>query len=513
MPRPSRIGVANGFGAPVGRRHVPAGGPRAARASSPIGRAALAARRTALFCVLAVLAVLAAAGCGRSDLRLARRILDDHRRSQGARPMAGAQVLQIAVRARSATGSLSIEWDVPRYRETMTSAGVSTVRGIQGGTAYYIDEDGVTRVVSEPILAELVTRSFFWRKAYLFEDAERARLALGPADERTVSLELTPHGGNTLRLVFDRRTLNLVAASSPGLDLAFESASRWRDASRPGAPLEAELRHAGLPSDALRDAAVGGWSASWPGSVVDAPFLESPPGSAVVSGTIAGRRASIAIDGSVDGPVRVRPSLAAQLPLSFVEDVLGRRIASGARLEISGWSEPSVHVEISDAIPAGADAAVGGSLFRETIVEYDTPAKRLRLHDPERWVRGDGYYRCVLDDDGNSPVAILQKRGERVRATAGATEPRELTLRPSGARRLRLEGPGLADGLHWGPAPLPPVRFDVLSEEAAAPDAAAHPHVEGRLATAFFLRFRVIVDLTHRWAYLHPESGPAPHVD
>jgi hypothetical protein len=169
----------------------------------------------------------------------------------------------------------------------------------------------------------------------------------------------------------------------------------------------------------------------------------------------------------------------------------------------------------------------------------------LRLHDPARWVRVEGYYRCILDDDGDEPVAILQKHGERVRAIAGASggsvssaagpdgsgpsgygtpsavSPRSegpsvlaLTLLASGAERLRLPGPsGSADGLLWGPAPLPPEAYEVLPGYTAARFSAAHPHAEGRLSAGFLLRFRALLDMTHRWAYLKPESGPTPRAD
>jgi hypothetical protein len=475
---------------------------------------------------------IGASGCSRSDLRLARRILDDHRRQTGTRPLPISQVLTIALSAPGRPpGTLTVEWDPQRYRETLTSSGITTVRGIQVGKAYYRDEDGVTRVVSDPVLAELVTRSYFFRRAYLFDDAERAKLALGPAEPSRVAIELTPRGGNPLRITLDRKTLHVEAVSSIGLELSFESPTRWRDQSRADRAVEAELRHAGLPSETLADTSVGGWSAAWPDVTVSAPLLDVPGGAAVVAGSVGGRPASIAIDAGVPGPVRVRRELAARLgsSVAFREDVFGRRIGE-ARLEIAGWSEKSVHLEVTDDIPAGADAAAGGTLFREAIVEFDGANRMLRLHDPAPWVRVEGYYRCILDDDGDEPVAILQKHGERVRATAGTSAgsvpsaastttgappgsegPVALALLASAAERLRLAGPsGSADGLHWGPAPLPPEGYEVLPGQAAARFSAAHPHVEGRLSTGFLLRFRVLLDMTHRWAYLKPESGPTP---
>jgi hypothetical protein len=505
MPRPPRL--------PVAVRPAPALASAFASASA-VGAAGLA---------LAFL--LAATACSGSDVRLARRILDDHRRATHARPQPISQVVEIRLSAprTAARGTLQIEWDARRYRETASSAGATTIRGIQAGKAFFTDEDGVTRVVSEPVLAELLTRSYFFRRAYLFDDAERARISLGPADDAHVSIELLPHEGNPLRLTFDRRTLRLAAASSRGLDLAFDAASpaRWRDTSSPGAPLDAEVLHSGLPSDSLPDAAVGGWSANWPSASVQAPLVEvdagpgAPPGSAVVvRGTLAGRPVSIAVDAAVRGPVRVRRELAARLGLAFSPDVFGRTIAPGAKLEIAGWNEPSVHVEASDEIPSGADASAGAALFREAVVEYDAPAKRLNLHDPGKWVRGEGYYRCIMDDDGDEPVAVLQRHGERARVTAGAAAAIPLALLPAARERLRLpEGAKEAEGLFWGPAPLPVLDLQPLSGEDAARFSAAHRDVEGRLSAAFLLRFRAVLDMPHRWAYLRPESGPTPRPD
>ena len=71
-------------------------------------------------------------------------------------------------------------WEPRRFRDTVSSAGMTTVRGIESGRAYFTDGDGVTRVASEPVLRELTTRSYFWRRAWLFEDREKALLRLGP---------------------------------------------------------------------------------------------------------------------------------------------------------------------------------------------------------------------------------------------------------------------------------------------------------------------------------------------
>jgi hypothetical protein len=474
------------------------------RAAKPLRRNPVNARRTLPAAVVA--AALLAAGCGSgTDLRLARRILGDHRRLTGDRPLPGSQVIRLALfsSTSAATGTQQIEWDSRAYRETVSSGGATTVRGIQGGKAYFTDEDGVTRVVSEPVLAELITRSYFWRRAYLFEDAERAKIALGPADAIRVSLRMKPREGNPLTLTFDRRDLHLLSAKSPGLDLEFESPTRWRDASRRGAPVRVEHRRTGLPTGILPDAAAGGWSAVWRQPITEAPLVGPRPEEIAVRATVAGRALVLAIDASADGPVRVRPAAAARLGLAFSEDVFGRRLARGATLSIAEWSEPSVFVEISDDVPQGADGALGAALFRETTVEYDAPGRRLRLLDPARWVRPEGYFRSVLDDDGDRPVAILSKGRETLRVLAGASAAAGLTLAPESALRVGLPpGARSAEGLRWGPAPLPPIDLDrkeTLFDPSRGDD--------GRLSARFLLRFQAIIDMPHRWAYLKPETG------
>jgi hypothetical protein len=439
-------------------------------------------------------------------VRLARRILGDHRRLAGDRPLPGSQVIRLALLSSTsaATGTQQIEWDSRAYRETISSGGATTVRGIQGGKAYFTDEDGVTRVVSEPVLAELVTRSYFWRRAYLFEDAERARIALGPADAIRVSLRMTPREGNPLTLTFDRRDLRLLSARSPGLDLEFETPTRWRDASRRGAPVRVEHRRTGLPTGILPDAAAGGWSAVWrQRPITEAPLVGPRPADVAVRATVAGRPLLLAIDASADGPLRIRPAVAARLGLTFSEDVFGRRLARGASLAIAEWSEPSVFVEISEDVPQGAEGALGGALFRETTVEYDAAGRRLRLLDPARWVRPEGYFRAVLDDDGDRPVAILSKGRESLRVLAGASAATALTIAPEAALRVGLvPGARTAEGFRWGPAPLPPIdveRKENLFDPSRGDD--------GRLSARFLLRFQAIIDMPHRWAYLKAETG------
>ncbi len=458
--------------------------------------------------ILAVAAVLFATGACRSDTKLGSRILEDYRRSSHARPLPVSQVIDVALSAPGtpATGSHQIEWDARSYRETVSSAGFTTIRGLQGKKAYFTDEDGVTRVVSEPVLAELITRSYFWRRAYLFEDLERAKLALGPADDETLSVRLTPREGNPLDLVFSRRDLRLVAAHSPGLAITFTSLTRWRDASRRGAPVDAELKRAGLPVGTLVDATIGAWNGSWTYPVEETPLQEVSSGAVAVRGSVGGRALTIAIDAEADGPLRIRPAVADGLGVPFVPDVFGRRLGRGPVLAIAGWTEPRIALQASEAIPAGADAALGGPLFRETIVEYDQDHGRLRLHPPDKWVRPEGYYRCVLDDDGDRPVAILHRGKEVLRLLAGAAAPASIALAPESAERAGIPPESRrAEGLRWGPVSLPPL--DLTRRDQAFDPARGD---DGRLSSRFLRRFRAILDMPHRWAYLRPETGAAP---
>ena len=137
--------------------------------------------------LLAILAGAAASwGCRAiSETKIAQRVLEDHRARARVKPLPRAGLIRITL-ARAddpaASGTEVLEWDEAHFRETLSSAGWTRVRGIQGEKAFFTDEDGVTRVASEPMLADLVTRSYFWRRAYLFDDLGHARTVLGPSD-------------------------------------------------------------------------------------------------------------------------------------------------------------------------------------------------------------------------------------------------------------------------------------------------------------------------------------------
>src|ERR1700693_1765475 len=97
-----------------------------------------------------LLAALATTACGeRSDLRIARRILENHRRSARVKPLPGAQVIRMRLSAPPgkgpAEGSGQLEWDGLNYRETVRSAGGGGGRGGQAGEASPHDGGGGTR--------------------------------------------------------------------------------------------------------------------------------------------------------------------------------------------------------------------------------------------------------------------------------------------------------------------------------------------------------------------------------
>ncbi len=465
--------------------------------------------RSIRLAALLALAALSAAACGeRSDLRIARRILENHRRRGGIKPLPGAQVIRLKLSPpparEGAEGTERIEWDGATYRETVSSAGCTTVRGIQAGKAYLSDEDGVTRVTSEPTLSELLTRSYFWRRAYLFDDLENARIALGPADVSTVSVQLTPRGGHPLLLTFSNRG-ELVAARSPRFHLEFLGPRRFTDASRPGAPVEAEISSITLPSDQMADTQGGGWSARWQGASSEAVLAVSG-GAPGVDASIGAVPVRIALDAGADGPLRIRAALAQRLGIVPRLDALGRRLGRAGPLRIGTLSFPALWVQVSDAIPEGADAQAGGVFFRETIVEIDPAEKRVRFHDPARWTPPAGYFRGLLDDDGDRPVALVRQGSGTMRLRAGTGAASGLLLAPEAAHRMGLSAPGSVAGeLRWGTASFPPAPAAVLP---AAFDSDWGD--DGGLGFDVLLRFHVFWDMPRRWAYLRPLDAAAP---
>jgi hypothetical protein len=394
-----------------------------------------------------------------------------------------------------------IEWNGENFRETVSSAGLTVVRGIQGEKAYFRDEDGITRVASEPILADLITRSYLWRRAYLFEDLERARAVLGPSDEASVTVGLTPRGGNTLWLAFARADGRLVRSHATHLDFLFDSTRRFTDRSRRDTPVGADIMSIGLPTASLLDTAVGGWLAQWGAAFAETEILRKGH-HVLISGKISGRPAAIAFDGSEDGPVKVAAALADQLRLSFTTDVFGRSVARGAEISFgAALTLPNLSVERVTSLPEGVDASAGAPFFRETIVEVDSAASRIRFHDPAHWVMPEGLFRVLLDDDGNRPVVIARRNGSNVRLLGPTAIDPPIQLTPQGARRLGLdEHTPLLKGLRVG-LDLPARDVPIVEGPESDWDE------DGRLSWDLILASRAEFDMAHRWVYIRPIAG------
>jgi hypothetical protein len=400
-------------------------------------------------------------------------------------------------------GVAEIAWEPNRYRERVSSAGVTTERGIQGGKAYAIDEDSVTRVVSEPVLRELLTRSYFWRRAWLFDDRERARLSIGPADAAAISVRLAPVGGNPLVLSFARRDWRLLAVRSPRFDLDFGGARTFREASGVRPPVFGEIVWSGLPTERVADAAVGGACARFGAGAAEVAFERTPEGGVAFPALINGVTLRLALDATADGPLRVSRDAAKRLGVSFAPDVYGRSVGGGAKLEVGAFSCAGIHLEALASPLDGLDGIAGGTLFREAVVEIDPAARRLALHDPERWVAPSGFTRILVDDDGNRPVTTLRRRSQAARLLVGsATGSADLVLAPQTAARLEVAAPGVVGGMRWRTLALP----DLSVGPATAP---ADPDWgdDGRLGFAMLLRFHSYLDMPHRWIYVRPVTG------
>jgi len=438
-----------------------------------------------------------------SQLRIAERVLDRYRRETASKPLPLSHVIRMKLRGDRAgdpgAGVAEIAWEPNRYRERVSSAGVTTERGIQGGKAYAIDEDGFTRVVSEPVLRELLTRSYFWRRAWLFQDRERARLSLGPADAAAASVRLTPLGGNPLVLSFSRRDGRLTAVRSPRFDLDFGNDRAFRLASGIRPPVLGEIVWSGLPSERIADAAVGGACGRFAGRA-EVPLERTGDGGLAFPAVVNGVPLRLALDATADGPLRVSSDAAKRLGVSFSRDVYGRAVGGGVTLGVGTFSCPGIHVEALAEPLEGRDGVVGATLYREAVVEIDPDTRRLALHDPSRWVPPPGFTRIVVDDDGDRPVTTLRRGSHAARLTVGAaTGSSDLSLTPDAFERLDISAPGTVGGMRWGPLQLPD-----LSVKREPHPAAVGWGDDGRLGFAMLLRFHSHLDMPHRWIYVRP---------
>jgi hypothetical protein len=442
-------------------------------------------------------------GCGRSPTDRADQILEKYRKASGSKPLPASGMIRFRLSSPegrpAASGRAEILWEPGRYRESVTSAGLTTVRGIESGKAYFTDGDGVTRVASEPVLRELLTRSYFWRRAWLFQDREKARVRLGRADDASVSVSLLPEGGNPLRLVFSRADRRLLSIRSPRFRFDFSSAVSFRDLSNPETPVPGQISWSGLPTGRIPQPYVGGGRVRFGAAPAEARF-ERRAGGILVPAWLSGRAIHLSVDADASGPVLVAPALADRLGLRFEPDIYGREIASGASLEIGTASYPSLFVQKGGAMPPGADAVAGGCLFREAIVELDSRAGRLRLHAPATFVPPEGYFRIVIDDDDDRPVAILDLGSRDMRLTAGSdTGEAALLLAGKTADRLGLAGEPNLTGATWGPMNLSPLPLRV-DRGAFFPDWGD----DGKLGFTALLRFHVFWNMPQRWIYVRP---------
>jgi hypothetical protein len=466
----------------------------------PPGSRAL--RNRTLAVGLALVALVAVSGCGENSAsRIAARALEKYRKTSGAKPLPASGMIRLRLSAPPdrppASGLDEVRWEARRYLETVSSAGLTTLRGIESGKAYFTDQDRVTRVASDQVLRELTTRSYFWRRAWLFAERERAWLNLARADGTTVSVSLTPEGGNPLLLTFSSADGRLLSARSPRFALDFTSPRTFRDVSNPRVPVDGEVAWVGLPTGPIDQAYAGGGQARFDPSPAGAAF-ERRSGALVVPAAVSGRPVRLAIDAAADGPVVVSAELAARLPLVFAPDVFGRSVAPGASLEIAGAVYPSLWVQQSATLPPGADAVAGGCLFREAIVEFDAEAGRVRLHDPQGWSAPEGYFRIVIDDDDDRPVAILNRGKKEFRLAAGSdTGDASLVLAAASAERAGLAGAAEATDLTWGLIHLPALPMKT-AREGFFPDWGD----DGRLGFAVLLRFHAFVNMPQRWIYV-----------
>jgi hypothetical protein len=288
-----------------------------------------------------------------------------------------------------------------------------------------------------------------------------------------------------------------LSARSPRFALEFTSTTAFRDVSDPATPVAGEVSWIGLPTGPFPEASAGGGRARFDAS--EGVPLERRAGSVLVPATLAGRSIRLAIDGSEDGPLAVSPTLAASLPVAFSPDVFGRSVAPGASLSVAGASWPSLWIQRAEAVPAGADAVAGGCLFREAVVELDLGAGRLRLHDSASFSPPESFFRIAIDDDGDRPVAVLNRAKNDLRLTlASDTGEAALLLAQVSARRAGYAG-AAAKGLAWGAVVLPELPI-AISSHGFFPDWGD----DGRLGFPLLARFHAFIHMPQRWIYVQP---------
>ncbi|HEY7368587.1 MAG TPA: hypothetical protein VIA29_01785, partial [Thermoanaerobaculia bacterium] len=71
-------------------------------------------------------------------------MIEDYRRASGAKPLGAAHLVQLRLlpppgAPPEASGRGEIAWERNKYRESLSSQGLFTVRGIQSEKAYFTD--------------------------------------------------------------------------------------------------------------------------------------------------------------------------------------------------------------------------------------------------------------------------------------------------------------------------------------------------------------------------------------
>ena len=291
---------------------------------------------------------------------------------------------------------------------------------------------------SEPVLRELLTRSYFWRRAWLFAGpragapvprAGGRRLGLGPAG--------APRARIPLLLSFSRRDGRLIAVRSPRFDLDFASDRSFREASGGRPPVRGEIAWSG-PADASGSPTPrsgGGCGRFDSRRRRPSPSSGRPDGGISFPARRQRRR----------GPARARRRRPTD-PSGDLRPEGGKRSGSPSRGTSTAARSPPARRSRSAAsrVPESTSRSgqraggVGRRRRRDPLSRGRRRARsgsagRLGLHDPARWVAPAGFNRILVDDDGNRPVTTL-RREARSRDCSSASPTGSADL----ARRARV---------------------------------------------------------------------------
>ena len=286
---------------------------------------------------------------------MAARILDRYRKASGAKPLPASGMIRIRLAgpggAAGEPGREEVLWEPRRYRETRVVGRADDGRGASNRARLTSPTRTASRASPRSqVLRELLTRSYFWRRAWLFGDRERRCLRLGPgAGRRRLDRASTSSDGNTL-------TLDVLAQATAGSSRRGRRAStsssvarsRFRDVSDPAnRPVEGEVDWTGLPTGRCRAAEVGGGTGAVR-AAVDARCRTSAARAAlscVDAAHVRRCRSGWPIDAAADGPDGpvARRSRRGSGSSSRRTSSAGA-IAAGASLEVGAAPWPSLWV-------------------------------------------------------------------------------------------------------------------------------------------------------------------------